>query len=164
MTAPDQIPPSGPADAAAEAELDRIRDRSAQTAARNDAAMIRAVMLAILAGLALDALVVLAALLLGGEGAVLGALAGTGLALIVTLPTLVSARIGARQGPAAMAAVVLGAWLVKMIALVGALILLRGLDGLSSPWMGVALLIGAVVPAVVEALLLLRSRPRLEVR
>lgn len=146
------------------AELTAIRDRSERAAARNDATMTRAVLIAIGAGLALDALAVVAALLLGGPGAVLGALVGTGLALVVTLPTLISARVGMRQGPAAMAGVVLGTWLAKMVVLIGVLLWVRTLGSIALPWTGYALLVGAVAPAVVEAVLLLRSRPRLEVR
>lgn len=140
------------------------RARSERAAAHNDRAMLRALVIAIGAGIALDALVILLAAVLGSEGAMPGALIGSGLALVVTLPTLLSARIGMRHGPAAMAGVVLGAWLAKMIVLVGVLLWVRTLPGIAAPWIGVALLVGAVAPAVVEALLLLRSRPRLEVR
>lgn len=163
MTTPPSPVPDAPADPSAE-ELREIRDRSERAAARNDASMTRAVLVAIAAGLALDALVVLAALVAGGDGAVLGALIGTALVLVVTLPTLISARVGMRQGPAAMAGVVLGTWLAKMVVLIGVLLWVRTLDGIALPWIGYALLVGAVAPAVVESLLLLRSRPRLEVR
>lgn len=145
-------------------DLGGERDRSAQAAAVNNRAMLRALGLAIVTGVVLDVLVIAAAAIAGGEGAVPGALTGTGLALVVTLPTLLSARIGTRHGPAAMAGVVLGTWLGKMVVLIGVLLWVRTLSGVSLPWIGVALLVGAVAPAVVEALLLLRARPRLEVR
>lgn len=148
----------------AESGAENPEQSAGERAAANDRAMMRAVRRAVLAGLALDALVVLAAALIGGRPALLGALIGTGLSLVVTLPTLATARWGARGGVAGMAAVVMGAWLAKMVVLIGVLVWVRTLAGISLPWIGIALLLGAVGAAVLEAVLLLRGQPRLEVR
>ncbi|EWS83010.1 hypothetical protein [Brachybacterium phenoliresistens] len=123
----------------------------------------RALLLAIVVGAVIDAvLIVLAATLLDGP-ALRGALVGTGLALVVTVPTLLSARITRDRDPMMSAAVLVGAWLVKMFVLVIVLLLLQDVDGISRPWIGIALLAGAVAAAVTEALALLARRPRLEV-
>ncbi|UYG15971.1 hypothetical protein BRM3_10035 [Brachybacterium huguangmaarense] len=155
--------PESPRDGAEE-DLGAVRAHSEQVAAANDRHLLRALRGAVLAGIVLDLLLLLAALLLGGDGALAGALIGSALALVITLPTLVSARVGVRQGPAAMAGIVLGAWLVKMIVLIVVLLAIQDVAGIARPWLGVALLIGAVAPAVIEAVMMTRTRPRLEVR
>ncbi|PWH05392.1 hypothetical protein DEO23_12450 [Brachybacterium endophyticum] len=138
-------------------------DAIARARAHNDRLLMRALLRAILAGIVIDLLVIAAAATLGGAGALPGALVGSGLALLVTLPTLVSARI-ARPLPATSSAVVLmGSWLVKMFLLVIALLLLGDAAWLSRPWLGLALLAGALVAAVTEAVGMVRSRARLEV-
>lgn len=129
----------------------------------NDRLLMRALLLAILAGIVVDAVVVLLAALLGGQGALPGALVGSGLALVVTLPTVVSARIARPLPGTSYAMVLMGSWLVKMFVLVIALLLLGDADWLSRPWLGIALLAGALVAAVTEAVGLVRSRARLEV-
>lgn len=155
--------PESPHDGAEE-DLGAVRARSEQVAAANDRHLLRALRGAVLAGIVLDLLVLLAALLLGGDGALAGALIGSALALVITLPTLASARAGVRQGPAAMAGIVLGAWLVKMIVLIVVLLAIQDVAGIARPWLGAALLIGAIAPAVIEAVMMTRTRPRLEVR
>lgn len=132
-------------------------------AARNARSMRRAVTVAILVGLGLDLLLVLSAALLAGAPQLWGALIGTALSLVVTIPTLATAHYGARGGIGTMAGVVLGGWLVKMVVLVIALLAVRQLGGVSLRWIGLALLLGAVVAAVVEGVLLLRHRTALEV-
>lgn len=129
----------------------------------NDRLLMRALLLAILAGIVVDAVVVLLATLLGGQGALPGALVGSGLALVVTLPTVVSARIARPLPGTSYAMVLMGSWLVKMFVLVIALLLLGDADWLSRPWLGIALLAGALVAAVTEAVGMVRSRARLEV-
>lgn len=146
----------------AAAELAAIRARSQEAADANDRRLVRALRLAIGAGVALDLVVIAAALLLGGRADLLGALVGTGAALVVTLPTLLTAHLGRRLGPAGMAGLVMGAWLVKMIVLIVVLVLLPGEATVSRPWLGIALLVGAVAPAVIEAWLMTRSRARIE--
>lgn len=136
----------------------------ARTIAENDRAMRRALIIAIIAGLAADAVLCLVLLATLGGTAAQAAVIGAALSLVVTLPTLATAHFGARYGPAAMAGVVMGGWLVKMIVLIALVIWVRSIDGIALPWVGAGLLVGAVAAAVVEAVLLRRSRPRIEVR
>lgn len=119
---------------------------------------LRAFVLAVVIGLALDAVAIAAAALLAGGPGALGALAGTGLALVVSVPTLLTARFALSQSPATFAAVVMGSWLVKMIVLLVAVMALRSVAGISLPWMGIALLLGGLGAAVTEAIALLRAQ------
>ena len=77
--------------------------------------MQRAVLLALVVGLVLDAIVITVAAVTADGPALIGALIGTGLTLVVVLPTLVIAVIGRRMTPVTMAAGVLGSWAVKML-------------------------------------------------
>ena len=54
-------------------------------------------------------------------------------------------------------------FMVVVLPLIIALLLLRYAEWLSRPWLGLALLAGALVAAVVEAVGMVRTRPRLEV-
>ncbi len=127
------------------------------------AALRRGAGIGVLTGLALDAVVVLIAAVGFDASALWGALVGTGLALIITLPTLLTARFAASGEFGVLAGSVLGAWLLKMIVLVGVLILVRGIDGVNLRWVGIALLAGAVVGVLAEIAVLMRHRPQLNV-
>lgn len=129
---------------------------------RNEKRLARAVLIAVLVGVAVDAVIVVLAVLLGDDEAVLSALFGTALAVVVTLPTPVSARLIARREALTGAMIVAGTWLVKMLALIIALSAVRDLGFFVPGWTGVALLGGAVAAAVIEALLLMRRRADLE--
>lgn len=141
------------------------QQRPAQTAtfAATNRALSRGAGIGVLAGLALDAVVVLVAAVGFDAPALWGALIGTGLALIITVPTLITARFATRGDFGTLAGSVLGAWLLKMIVLVGVLILVRGMDGVNLRWVGIALLAGAVVGVLAEISVLMRHRPRLNV-
>lgn len=152
MPAADRPDPAVPSD-----------EGMARARRHNDRLLMRALLLAILAGIVVDAVVIVLAALLGGAGALPGALVGSGLALVVTLPTVASARIARPLPGTSYAMVLMGSWLVKMFVLVIALLLLGEATWLSRPWLGVALLAGAVVAAVTEAVGMVRSRARLEV-
>lgn len=123
----------------------------------------RALLLAIVAGVVIDLLVVVLAAVAFDAPALRGALVGSALALVVTVPTLASARLTRDRDAMMSAAVLVGAWLVKMFVLVIVLALLQDTSAVSRPWIGIALLAGALVAAVTEALVLLSRRPRLEV-
>lgn len=156
--------PAAEPPAAARTPAPDPRDPGVQRArSRNDAMMGRALLLAVAAGLVIDLVVIVLAATLGGDGALMGALVGSGLALVVTLPTLGSAVLSRRLPPMAWATVLMGSWMVKMFVLIIALLLLRDAEWLSRPWLGLALLAGALVAAVVEAVGMVRTRPRLEV-
>ncbi|MGP5079081.1 hypothetical protein ACTXKZ_13590 [Brachybacterium alimentarium] len=128
-----------------------------------DRAMQRAVLLALVVGLVLDAIVITIAAVTADGPALIGALIGTGLTLVVVLPTLVIAVIGRRMTPVTMAAGVLGSWAVKMLIVILVLIVVRDLASVSTRWIGLALLVGAVSAVTVEVTLLMRSRQPLDV-
>lgn len=131
--------------------------------AKNDRMLMRALLIAVGVGIAADLVVLALAAVLGDGSALRGALIGSGLALIVTLPTLASALLSRRLPPVSWAMVLMGSWMVKMLLLIIALLLLAEIPGISRPWLGIALLAGALAAAFAEALGMVRSRPRLEV-
>jgi hypothetical protein len=79
------------------------------------------------------------------------------------LPTVAIAFVGPRLTPVSMAATVLGSWAVKMFAVILVLLLVRDMEALSTTWIGLALLVGAVSAMVVEATVLMRTRQPLDV-
>jgi glucan phosphoethanolaminetransferase (alkaline phosphatase superfamily) len=97
------------------------------------------------------------------SAALYGALVGTGLTLVIVLPTVAIAFVGPRLTPVSMAATVLGSWAVKMFAVILVLLLVRDMEALSTTWIGLALLVGAVSAMVVEATVLMRTRQPLDV-
>lgn len=119
--------------------------------------IVRAYVGAVVAGIVLDVVVIVIALVLGGP-AVPSALLGTALALVISVPSLIPAVLGLDKGVATFAVLVLGVWLVKMIVLVGGVILVRGIEGLEMPWVGLALLAGGLASLLTEAVVLLRIR------
>lgn len=131
--------------------------------AEDNAHIRRTFLIAIAVGVALNTALVAVAFVAGPASAMWGALLGMGFALIVTLPTLVTALWGIEGSYGRLAGSVLGTWLIKMVGLIGAVLAARLLEGVSMQWAGVGLLLGAVVPTVVEISLLLRKRPVLNV-
>lgn len=128
-----------------------------------DRSMQRATVIAMVVGVILDLVVIIVAATRPESTALAGALVGTGLALIVVLPSVVIAFLGPRLSPMSMAATVLGSWAVKMFVVILILLLVRDLPSLSTQWIGVALLVGAVSAMIVEATLLMRTRQPLDV-
>jgi hypothetical protein len=128
-----------------------------------DRAMQRATLIALGVGLVLDLLVIVLAVTSFDAPAVSGALIGTGLTLVIVLPTVAIALLGRRMTPVTMAATVLGSWAVKMLVVILVLILVRDLASVSTRWIGLALLVGALSAIFVEVVLLARSRQPLEV-
>jgi hypothetical protein len=135
----------------------------AEARRRNDRLIFRALAISVLVGIAADVVLLVCAATLGGVGAVPGTLIGSGLALVVTLPTLLTARLGRSLDPTGQAMMLGGAWLVKMFVVIIVLLLVQHQAEISRPWLGGALLVGAVTAAVVEAVTLVRTKPRLEV-
>ena len=142
---------------------DAPRAKAPRRRAVGDRAMQRAMVLALVVGLVLDAVIILIAALAFDSTALLGALIGTGLTLVVVLPTLVISFAGRRMSPVTMAATVLGSWAVKMFVVILVVIAVRDLASVSTRWIGLALLVGAVAAVSVEAVLLARSRQPLNV-
>ncbi|WP_394214143.1 hypothetical protein [Brachybacterium vulturis] len=128
-----------------------------------DRSMQRATVIAVAVGLVLDVIVLVIAATRPESTALAGALVGTGLTLLVVLPSMGIAFLGPRLSPMSMAATVLGSWAVKMFAVILILLLVRDLPSLSTQWIGLALLVGAVSAMIVEATLLMRTRQPLDV-
>lgn len=152
MTSVSSPPPADGAGSSPE------RQHALRAAAAHRRRVIRAYLLAIAAGLLLDGVILLVAALLGGTPAALGALVGTGLALILSVPSLIPAVFALGAGPATFGAVSMGTWLAKMIVLIAAVALVRHVDGITLPWVGVALLVGGLASLLTEAFVLLRER------
>ncbi|ANP27901.1 hypothetical protein DAD186_13510 [Dermabacter vaginalis] len=131
--------------------------------AHNNALVQKAIVSAVAVGAVIAAVVVLVAWVgfdpLARNGAIVGAL----LSLVITLPALIVAYWGIAQSPVIMLGTVACTWGGKMLVLIVCLILLREATWLSMPWVGIALLFGAVAPTAVEGVLLARTRPKIEV-
>ena len=128
-----------------------------------DRSMRRATVIAVAVGLVLDVIVLGVAATRPEPTALAGALVGTGLTLIVVLPSVAIAFLGPRLSPMTMAATVLGSWAVKMFVVILILLAVRDHPSLSTQWIGVALLVGAVSAMIVETALLMRTRQPLDV-
>lgn len=127
-----------------------------------DRAMRRATLVALVVGLALDAFLIAFAAVSYDRPAVLGALVGTALTLVVVVPSVTIAFVGQRMTPVTMAVTVLASWAGKMLVVILVLLLVQGLETVSNLWIGQALLVGALSAVVVEVVLLARSRQPLE--
>ncbi|MDO5662611.1 MAG: hypothetical protein Q4G40_07950 [Brachybacterium sp.] len=127
-----------------------------------DRGMIRATALAVVIALTIDIVVILLALLFAGGPALAGALVGTALALVMTVPTYGIALIARHLGPAGMAGAVLGSWGGKMVVVLVVLLLIRDLAAVSNWWAAGALLVGAACGIIVEMVMLARTRQPLD--
>ncbi|MGO1228029.1 MAG: hypothetical protein ACTMII_00650 [Brachybacterium sp.] len=128
-----------------------------------DRAMQRATLIALAVGVLLAAVVVVIAATRPDPAALWGALVGSALTLVMVLPTVGITFLGKRLTPISMAATVLGSWAVKMFIVILVLIAVKDLASVSTPWIGLALLVGAVSAVLVEAVLLARTRQPLDV-
>ena len=106
-----------------------------------------------------DVLVLLAVLLVlgivvgglvAGLPGVWGALIGWGLAAAFSTTTIVAMLRTVRSSPAAMAGVVMGTWLAKVLLLVVVLAVLRPLDFYSAPVLGGVLAVAVVGSALLD--------------
>ena len=131
--------------------------------AASDRSMQRATLIAAGVGLVADLVLLAIAAIRPESAALLGALVGTGLTLAIVLPTVAITFAGPRLTPVSMAATVLGSWAVKMFVVILVLLLVRDMAALSTTWIGLALLVGAVSAMVVEATVLMRTRQPLDV-
>src|SRR5690625_1833695 len=109
-----------------------------------DRAMQRATLMALIVGLVLDGLLILFAAVRHDSPAVLGAVVGTVLTLVIVVPSVTIAFTGKRMTPVTMAAAVLGSWAGKMMVVIIVLVLLKDVDAVSKRWIGQALLVGAI--------------------
>lgn len=139
MTAPDDGALPDPAPAAPTAE---------PTAA--DAVFRRALRDTVLLLVALTVLGVLVGALVAGLPGVWGALIGVGLAAVFSGTTVVAMLRTTRSAPQVMAGVVMGTWLAKVLVVIVALALLRGLDFYSAPVLAGVLALGAIGSALLD--------------
>lgn len=128
-----------------------------------DRGMLRATLAALIVGLLIDAIVIVIAAVSFDSPALVGALIGTGLTLVVVVPTVVSAYLAPRLSPLAMAVTVLASWAGKMVVVVVVLIALRDVEAVSFLWVGLTLLVGALSGVAVEMILLSKVRQPLDV-
>lgn len=131
--------------------------------AASDRSMQRATLIAAAVGLVADLALLAVAATRPEDSALLGALVGTGLTLVIVLPTVAITFAGPRLTPVSMAATVLGSWALKMFLVILVLLLVRGVEAVSTTWIGLALLVGAVSAILVEAVVLVRTRQPLDV-
>lgn len=127
-----------------------------------DRGMLRATLAALIVGLAIDVIVIVIAAVSFDSPALVGALIGTGLTLVVVVPTAVSAYLAPRLSPLAMAVTVLASWAGKMVIVIVVLILLRDVEAVSFLWVGLTLLVGALSGVAVEMILLSKVRQPLD--
>lgn len=131
--------------------------------AASDRSMQRATLIAAAVGLVADLVLLAFAATRPEDSALFGALVGTGLTLVIVLPTVAITFAGPRLTPVSMAATVLGSWALKMFLVILVLLLVRGVESVSTTWIGLALLVGAVSAILVEAVVLVRTRQPLDV-
>jgi hypothetical protein len=87
---------------------------------------------------------------LAGIPGVWGAVIGVGLALLFSGTTIVSMLLTARSGPTRMAAVVMGAWLAKVVVLIAVLAILRGEDFYHRGVLAAVLFAGVIGSALLD--------------
>lgn len=92
-----------------------------------------------------------------------GALLGIGIAVFFSVATVISMLVTAKKSPTAMAGIVMGVWLGKMLVLFGVLLALRGLDFYSRPVLAVVLCVAVVAAAIIDAVAINRARIPLDV-
>lgn len=96
--------------------------------------------------------------LAAGRPGVWGALIGVGLALVFSGTTVVSMLVTAHSSVQRLAAVVLGAWLGKVVVVIVVLALIQDRDFYDKPVLAVVLLIGVVGSAVLDYRAVSRGR------
>ncbi|WP_258723905.1 hypothetical protein [Cellulomonas sp. NS3] len=88
--------------------------------------------------------------LVAGSAGVWGALIGVGLALVFSGTTVVSMLRTSHSSPQAMAGVVMGAWLGKIVVVIVVLAVLRGLDFYDRTVLATVLLVGVLGSALLD--------------
>lgn len=89
-------------------------------------------------------------LAVAGTAGLWGALIGVGLALVFSGTTIVAMLRTLRSSPAAMAGVVMGTWLAKVVVVVVVLALIKDQDFYSKPVLAVVLLVGVLGSAYLD--------------
>ena len=140
MTAPHDGPLPGP----------DVTPGPPSTRAAAEAVFRRALRDTVLLLVALTVLGVLVGVLVAGLAGVWGALIGVGLAAVFSGTTLVAMLRTTHAAPQVMAGIVMGSWLAKVLVVIVALALLRGLDFYSAPVLAGVLAIGAIGSALLD--------------
>ncbi|MGV8966794.1 MAG: hypothetical protein ACOH2F_10990 [Cellulomonas sp.] len=89
-------------------------------------------------------------LLVAGAPGAWGAVIGVGLALVFSGTTVLSMLLTSGSTPTTMAAVVMGAWLGKVVVLIAVLAILRGQDFYSKGVLAAVLLAGVMGSALLD--------------
>jgi hypothetical protein len=101
---------------------------------------------------------VLVGYLVDGLPGVWGALVGVGVALLFSGTTVISVQRTTHSAPATMMAVILGAWLAKIIVVIVLLVALKPLDFYNPQVLAVVMLLGVIGSAVLDARAVSRGR------
>ena len=96
--------------------------------------------------------------LVAGLPGVWGALLGLGVTVVFSGTTVVSMLATAHASPATTGSVIMGAWLAKMIVVIGLLAVLRELDFYHHTVFGVVLLAGVIGSALLDYRAVSRGR------
>ncbi|SNS53042.1 hypothetical protein SAMN06309944_0667 [Micrococcales bacterium KH10] len=101
---------------------------------------------------------VIAGLLIDGAAGLYGALLGVGIAVVFSITTVISIMLSADRDGGALAGIVLGMWLAKMIVLFGLLLVLRPHDFYNRPIFAVVLCVAVLAAAIIDAVAVQRAR------
>jgi len=96
--------------------------------------------------------------LVDGMAGVWGALLGVGIALIFSGTTVVSVLRTAHSAPATMMAVIMGAWLGKLVVVIVALVILKQFDFYNPQVLFLVSIVGVIGSAVLDARAVSRGR------
>lgn len=138
---------------------DREKQILAATAAPQTAPVYRSALIGTLVLTA--ALVVIGGgigLVASGTAGLWGALLGAGIALIFSAATPLSMLLTAASTIQRMTAVVMATWLVKVVLVIVALVVLRGMDFYDSRVFGIVLLLGVAASALLDYRAVVRHR------
>lgn len=112
----------------------------------------------LLAVLALTPVAGVVGYLLGEREGAVGALLGALVPATVLLITWVAAEVGARRSATAFAGLLMGSYLVKLVAVGVVLALVRDVDGSSRTALGLSAVVGLMLALVVEAKVITSTR------
>jgi len=95
---------------------------------------------------------------LDGDRAALAVAAGVAVAAFVGISTQAALLVGSRRSSSTLAAIVFGAFLAKIVVVVGVLWAVSATDALPRRWFGLPLIAAAVVTLVIDLVVVARSR------
>lgn len=133
-------------------DRDRLADRPAPPGgvAQLRAALRRALWLGALAAAAGGVVVMTVGWFVAGTPGLLGGVGGTVLSALFLLVTAFVMWRSAGRDPAAVGAVVLLSWLVKVALAIATAALVRRLDGVDPAWFAIGMVVGMVVTLAAE--------------